>query len=90
MTGGNGTYRLTVSTPEGNVFSDEVISVMLRGVEGDLAVLAGHIPFATAVKQGALKIEKADGSSVECEIGGGLLTVGDGNTTLMAGSFKVK
>ena len=46
------TYKLVVSTPDGSVFDDEATTLVVRGTEGELAVMAGHIPFITAVKPG--------------------------------------
>ena len=44
------TFLLIISTPDGEMFNGEAVNISLRGVEGDLAVMAGHIPFVTAVK----------------------------------------
>ena len=43
-------YHLTVSTPSGTVFDGDAVFLSLRGAGGDLAVMAGHIPFVTTVK----------------------------------------
>ena len=50
------TYNLIVSTPDGNVFDDKAEVLIVRGTEGELAVMAGHIPFITAVKPCECKI----------------------------------
>lgn len=81
------TFRLTVSTPEGNIFEDEVRGISLRGSEGDLAILAGHIPFITAVKPGDCHIELSDGSTTTCYTDGGILTVAENAVTLLSGGF---
>ncbi|MBO5853021.1 MAG: F0F1 ATP synthase subunit epsilon [Clostridia bacterium] len=81
------TFLLVISSPDGDVFRDEVRSVSVRGVEGDLAVLAGHIPFVTTVKPCDVKIVTADGSSKIGTTEGGILTVGSDITTLLSGSF---
>ena len=88
MSSSGESYHLTISTPGGNVFSDEVTCLILRGLEGDLAVLKGHIPFATAVKPGPCTITTEDGGLIKSEIGGGLLSVGSDSVTLMTGSYK--
>ena len=44
------TFGLTISSPDGNIFQGEAVKLSVRGIEGDLAVMAGHIPFITAVK----------------------------------------
>ena len=41
------TFPLTVASPDGKLFHGEAVQLTLRGSEGDLAVLAGHIPFIT-------------------------------------------
>ena len=43
-------YHLTVSTPSGTVFDGDAVFLSLRGAGGDLAVMAGHIPFVTTVR----------------------------------------
>ncbi len=65
--------------------------ITLRGVAGDLAILAGHIPFTTTVVPCDVKIELLDESEIHARTDGGLLTVSsDGTTTLLSGSFEVK
>lgn len=81
-------FHLTISSPDGNLFSDEVAELSLRGVEGDLAILAGHIPFMTTVKAGPCHIEFEDGTEKNGHLDGGLLTVKASETVLLAGSFK--
>ena len=84
------TFSLTISSPGGNIFKGEAVKLSLRGIEGDLAVMAGHIPFATAVKAGTCRVELPDGSERAADIGGGLLTVTKTGTILLSGSFEWK
>jgi F-type H+-transporting ATPase subunit epsilon len=46
------TFRLKITSPEGDLFCDSVVKLSVRAAEGDLAVMAGHIPFVTALKSG--------------------------------------
>ena len=82
------TYRLIISTPDGNVFDDQAQVLIVRGTEGELAILAGHIPFVTAVKEGQCKIELPDDSEKTAKIGGGILTVQNDKTTLLCSDFE--
>lgn len=82
------TYKLIVSTPDGSVFDEQAIAIILRGTEGELAILAGHIPFITAVKAGECKIVLPDDSEKLATIGGGILTVQNDKTTLLCSDFK--
>lgn len=82
------TYKIIVSTPDGSVFDEQAIAIILRGTEGELAILAGHIPFITAIKAGKCKIVLPDESEKSAEIGGGILTVQNDKTTLLCSDFK--
>lgn len=82
------TYKLIISTPDGSAFDDEAAILVVRGTEGELAVMAGHIPFITAVKPGECKIVLSDESEKKATIGGGILTVAKDKTTLLCSDFK--
>lgn len=82
------TFRLTVSTPDGNRYDSDAVSLFVRGAEGDLAILANHVPFVTAVKGGICRIITAGGEELKSEISGGLLVVSEGGrTVLMTSSY---
>ena len=82
------TYKLIISTPDGSVFDDEAISLIVRGTEGELAIMAGHIPFITAVKPCECKLTLADESEKSASIGGGIITVQKNITTLLCSDFN--
>ena len=81
------TYQLTIASPDGKLFSGLVQGIVLRGAEGDLAVLAGHMPFITSVKPCVCRITLEDGTERPAELGGGLLTVDKDSVTLLTASF---
>lgn len=81
------TFHLTVSSPDGHIWSGEAVMLSLRGIEGDLAVMAGHIPFITSVKPCACKISLDDGTEKIGHTDGGLLTVSEDGVTLLSGKF---
>ncbi len=84
------TYKLIISTPDGSVFDDNAEVLIVRGTEGELAVMAGHIPFITAVKSGQCKIVMSEAEEKFADIGGGILTVQVDKTTLLCSDFKWK
>ena len=86
----NNTYELLISSPNGEIFKDEVTMLTLRGIDGDLAILANHIPFVTTVLKCQCKIGLPDGTQKLAETDGGLLTVGSDNVTFLTGSFIFK
>lgn len=82
------TFPLTVSSPDGNLYKGEAVRLTLRGSEGELAVMAGHIPFITGVKPCECRIY-LEGDTVKTgQTDGGLLTVSDTAVTLLSGSFR--
>jgi F-type H+-transporting ATPase subunit epsilon len=83
-------FHLTVSSPNGNLFDKEAVFLSLRGMEGELAIMAGHVPFVTVVKPCDCKIELDDGTELIGHTEGGVLSVASGNVTLLSGSFAWK
>ena len=81
-------YHLIISTPDGNLFDGEAAMITLRGSEGDLAILAGHIPFITAVKECEGSVVFEDNTEKRAKIGGGILTVNKNVTTLLTSNFE--
>jgi F-type H+-transporting ATPase subunit epsilon len=53
--------RLEVVTPEKSVVSESAQIVMAPGSMGEFGVLAGHTPFLTTLKTGALKYKDESG-----------------------------
>lgn len=84
------TFLLNITSPEGKIFSEEVQMLTARGVEGELAVLAGHIPFVTTLKPSDCKVVLDDGTEKLGTTDGGILTVSNEQTTLLSGSFQWK
>lgn len=81
------TFPLTISTPDGNRFDGAAAKLSLRGTEGELAVMAGHIPFVTAVRPGEFHIDLPDGSIKRGQTEGGILTVSKDDVIFLAGSM---
>lgn len=82
------TFTLTIATPDGNRFEGEVIGLFVRGAEGDLAVLARHMPFITSVMAGQCRLHLPDDEEKSATLDGGLLTVTADKVTLLSGSFQ--
>jgi len=81
------TFPLIISSPDGDVFKDSIIKIILRGTAGDLAVMAGHTPFITSIKPCECKIECEDGTVKIGKIEGGILSVSAETVKVISGSF---
>ncbi len=84
------TFELTVSSPDGDLFRGDVQALIVRGTEGELAVLADHIPFITAVVPCDAKIVFPDDSEQVLSLDGGLLTVSQNSVTLLSSGAAMK
>ena len=80
-------FHLTVSSPDGNVFEGDVVMLSVRGIAGELAVMAGHIPLVTPIVAGTCKLELADDTDRIAHTDGGVLSVAKDKVTLLSGSF---
>ena len=80
------TYKLSVLSPDGEIFNGDVISLLLRGADGDICILAGHIPLITTVKSGRCVITLPDEEEIEGELKTGILDVGKDNVKLIVGN----
>lgn len=84
------TFPLVISAPDGDLFRGEAVKISLRGAEGDLAVMAGHIPFITSVVPCDCTVELENGDVKNGSTDGGILTVSADSVTLLSGSFAWK
>lgn len=84
------TFPLLISSPDGDLFRGDAEMLILRGTEGDLAVMAGHVPFVTAVVSGNCVIITAEGERKEGTIEEGLLTVEREQVTVLTSALTFR
>ena len=83
------TFPLRISSPDGDLYRGDAEMLILRGTEGDLAIMAGHIPFVTAVVHGNCVIIAAEGERKEGVIEEGLLTVDKDQVTVLTSALTL-
>jgi len=74
---------LEIVTPERQVFSQQVDSVVCPGIEGELGVLPHHAPLLTTLGVGELRIRRS-GEEEYFAIAGGFLQVRPDKVVVMA------
>lgn len=84
------TFPLRIGTPDGLLFEGEVERVVCRSITGDLAVLAGHCNFCTALGMGESHVVMPDGTRREAACIGGMLSMIDGTCHLLATTWEWK
>src|SRR5659263_761936 len=74
---------LEIVTPERQVFSEQVDSVVCPGVEGELGILPHHAPLVSTLGVGELRIRRG-GEEEYFAIAGGFLQVRPDKVVVMA------
>ena len=80
-------FKLEIVTPERVFFSDEVDMVILRGIDGDLAILKNRAPIITPLSIGKIRIKK-DGKERVASISGGYVSATREKTTVITDSAE--
>ncbi len=80
----NSTLTLQIVTPEGEIFSGSVKSVVLPGCEGEFGVLPGHVALVTTLSAGVISVEFDDGASENIAVDWGYAEVDEDNVNVLA------
>lgn len=84
------TFPLRIGTPDGLLFEGEAERIVCRSITGELAILAGHSNFCTALGMGEAHVVLPDGTRREAACIGGMLSMMDGVCHLMATTWEWK
>ncbi|WP_160032719.1 F0F1 ATP synthase subunit epsilon [Paenibacillus sp. An7] len=82
------TFLLEIVTPERLIFSEQVNSLVVRGVEGELGILPGHVPFVTPLQIAPVSI-KTDGKELKIAVAGGFVEVRKEKVVILAESAEL-
>ncbi len=79
-------FALQIVTPDGMVYDGEAGQLSVRAIDGEVAILAGHIPYVTALRDGECRVYIGDGIR-KARCSGGLLTVTKEKVRLVSSDF---
>lgn len=77
-------FELNVVSAEQKIFTGQVVSVRVTGVDGELGVYAGHVPLLTSIKPGMVKYTLEDSKEEFIYVSGGFLEVQPTIVTVLA------
>lgn len=80
-------YDLQIVTPDGEFYNGKSERLIVRTLEGDVCILARHIPYAAAVGCGEARVT-IDGKVRRAACNGGMLMVSRKCTRLIATTFE--
>ncbi len=81
-------FNIKVVTPDGCAFEGTATRFVCRTITGDLAILAGHTDYCTAIGMGEAHILLPDGTTRSAACMGGALTVLKGECHVMATTWE--
>lgn len=81
-------FHLQIVTMDGMIFDGQVQSVSCRTIHGDLAILARHINYCTAIGMGTASVVLEDGTERKAACIGGMLTVINGECRLIPTTWE--
>jgi F-type H+-transporting ATPase subunit epsilon len=72
---GEATFSVEVLTPEGEIFNGEVVQLSTRTVDGELGVLANHVPVLAGLMPNRLRLRVSESEVEEYAQSHGVLQV---------------
>lgn len=82
------TFLLEIVTPERKMYAQQVDMVSVKGADGELGILAHHIPLVTPLKIAPVII-KANGKVEELAVHGGFVQVSKDKVVILAESAEL-
>ena len=77
-------FHFELVSPEQLLFSGEVESVVVPGMEGQFTVLKDHAPVMTTLKPGVVEVEESASKKSRIFVRGGFADVATGGLTILA------
>lgn len=82
------TFPLRIGTPDGLLYEGDVERIKVRSMTGDMAILADHCNFCTALGMGEAYIRLEDGTQRRAACIGGMLSMMDGTCHLLPTTWE--
>jgi F-type H+-transporting ATPase subunit epsilon len=76
-------FKLDIVTPERLIWSDDVDFVTIPTVQGEITILAHHVPIVTIIEPGELKIRR-ESETIYMAVSGGFIQVMGKKVTILA------
>ncbi|MBT3418623.1 MAG: ATP synthase F1 subunit epsilon [Flavobacteriales bacterium] len=64
---------LEIITPESKLFTGEITSVKLPGMDGEFEILNNHAPIISTLSKGVIRIIDNDNNTEKFEVNGGVI-----------------
>lgn len=82
------TFHLTIQTVDGSAFEGQAQRLFCRTIDGDVAILAHHADYCTALGMGEARVTLEDGTVRKAACIGGMLTMLNNQCRLLATTWE--
>lgn len=76
--------NVTVVAVDRSVWAGTARSVVVKTTEGDMGILPGHEPVLALLRDGVVRVEASDGSSIRAAVSGGFFAVDSDRVSVLA------
>jgi F-type H+-transporting ATPase subunit epsilon len=76
-------FPVVIISPDGEIFRDEAVSIVVPAVDGYLGVLKGHVPMITVLDVGEMLIRTPDEHILSLAVAGGFMEVRRDETVVL-------
>ncbi|MBT6808280.1 MAG: ATP synthase F1 subunit epsilon [Flavobacteriales bacterium] len=75
---------LEIITPESKLFTGEITSVKLPGMDGEFEILNNHAPIISTLSKGVIRITDNDNNTEKFEVNGGVIEMQNNKIIVLA------
>lgn len=84
------TIKVSLLATDRSVWQGQATSVVLRTLDGELGILAGHVPMLSSLAVGPVFINTESGERIAAAVHGGFVTVDHNEVTIFAQRCELK
>ena len=81
-------FQVHILSADRNFYQGPCVSLVLPTIDGEVGIMAGHIPLVTAVVPGELRCRMKDGAAMSALISHGLLRVESNDVLVLVDSAE--
>ena len=74
---------VTVTNVNAPLYSGDVVSVSVPGIDGDMTVMGNHEPLISPLKEGEIRLQEPSGNEIVHSIRSGVLEVSHNHATIL-------
>lgn len=75
---------LEIITPESKLFTGEITSIKLPGMDGEFEILNNHAPIISTLSKGVIRIIDNDNNTEKFEVNGGVIEMQNNKIIVLA------